>query len=67
MTTSIEKQLEAAAAQVAAGQYAEAESCANAILDKHPKNPHVHYVLGLVAYMRKKYPLAIEAFTRATK
>lgn len=67
MTISIEKQLEAAAAQVAAGQYAEAESGANSILEQQPKNPYAHYVLGLVAYMRKQYPVAIAAFTQATQ
>ncbi len=68
MTTTDDNQpLQQAAHLVSTGRYDEAEAIANQVLTKNPKQAQAHYVLGLVAYMRKKYPQAIEAFNKAAK
>jgi len=65
--TDIEQQLQYAAQIISSGQYDEGEKIARNILENNSENAQAFYVLGLAAYMRKDYSVAIENFTQASK
>ena len=63
----IDQSLQQATQLISSGEHDKGEAIAQAIVKSQPNNAQAHYVVGLAAYMRKLYPEAIKAFTKASK